>query len=188
MKILPEEVIFETNWFSSFIGVFEEFYFTLDSVELSLYDKATIQAIDGMNVQLAVQISPIGDMRVTKCVRWDLLIVVGQLGGLMYTIKNIGNAINRKAAAFASDNTLMRLLYSVNKREDPLFTRREGGEPPKFTQNRVLDCLQTRTSWYYDYKEYWKHGAAHSWCCCSCLNCCCPRRDTAADRIFIKGR
>ena len=59
-----------------------------------------------------------------SCDRWDFFFLISNLGGLMYTLKNVGNALNRKGADFAADNTLMRKLYSVNKNEDPLYQKR----------------------------------------------------------------
>lgn len=43
----------------------------------------------------------------------------------MYTLRNISNGVNKKFANFAIDNGMMRKLYSVNKADDKLFTRRE---------------------------------------------------------------
>ena len=42
-------------------------------------------------------------------------------GGLMYTIKNIGNAFNKKGADFAVDNDMMRQLYSVQTNDSEVF-------------------------------------------------------------------
>lgn len=42
----------------------------------------------------------------------------------MYTLKNVGNALNRKGGDFAVDNLMMRKLYTVNKKEDPLYEKK----------------------------------------------------------------
>lgn len=57
--------------------------------------------------------------------RFNILSIISALGGLMYTVKNIGNAINRKTADFSVDSTLLRKLYTVNKIEDPLFQKHD---------------------------------------------------------------
>lgn len=56
--------------------------------------------------------------------RVSLLTLLGAFGGLMYTIKNIGNAFNRKSADFALDNDMMRRLYSVEAGEGDEFKQR----------------------------------------------------------------
>lgn len=39
----------------------------------------------------------------------------------MYTLKNVGNAFNRKGGDFAVDNLMLRKLYTVDKKDDPLY-------------------------------------------------------------------
>jgi hypothetical protein len=50
-----------------------------------------------------------------------MLGLLSALGGIMYTLKNVGNAFNRKGGDFAVDNLMLRKLYTVDKKDDPLY-------------------------------------------------------------------
>jgi len=56
--------------------------------------------------------------------RRTILTLLSAIGGLMYTLKNVGNAFNRKGGDFAVDNLMFRKLYTVNKKEDPLYEKK----------------------------------------------------------------
>lgn len=64
-----------------------------------------------------MKIAMSADYEQVVCTRVSLLAMLSTFGGLMYTIKNIGNACNKKGADFALDNDLMRRLYSVETGE-----------------------------------------------------------------------
>jgi hypothetical protein len=101
----------------------------------------------------------------------------------MYTLKNICNAFNRKFADFIIDNTMLKKLYSVNKRDDPLFEGEKKPETELLTNGPMQRTLEARTSFYYNWKEIWKRK-----CCSSKICCCCRHKETVADRIFEKAR
>ena len=71
----------------------------------------------------------------------------------MYTLRQVCNAVNRKFADFIIDNTMMRKLYSVNKKDDPLFLKEEElTKPESLNHGPMADLINSRTSFYYTYK------------------------------------
>jgi len=116
------------------------------------------------------------------------MTLLGALGGLLYTLKNVGNAFNRKGADFALDNLMMRKLYTVNKKEDPLYEKKEFPESQIEIKSHLYDYMNDRTSFYYTWGQCCCRCLCNSACCCACLNFCCKRKDTIADRVFEKTR
>jgi len=66
--------------------------------------------------------------------------VLSALGGLMYTLRNVGNAMNRAGSNFSADLTLIRKLYTVNRVDDSMYTAFED-KPLKKTNNTLFDYL-----------------------------------------------
>jgi len=120
--------------------------------------------------------------------RITILELLSAFGGLMYTLKNVGNAFNKKGADFAVDNLMMRKLYTVNKKEDPLYETKTFPEPLIEQKAILYDYMNMRTSFFYTWKSCCARCVCNSPCCCSCFNFCCKRKDTVADRIFDKTR
>lgn len=56
--------------------------------------------------------------------RVTILTLLSTFGGLMYTLRNVGNGINKTPSTFNIENTLMRKLYSVAKSDDDMFVRK----------------------------------------------------------------
>lgn len=104
----------------------------------------------------------------------------------MYTLRNVGNAINRSPSNFAIDNLLMRKLYSLDKKEDPFFTKKNFKDSEINNGGKLQNFLNQRISFYYNYKACCSRCVGNSKCCCACLRCWCRRQDTVADRIFDK--
>lgn len=68
-------------------------------------------------------------------------MLLSTFGGLMYTLKNIGNAFNKKGADFALDNLMMRKLYSVNIKDDPLYSKKNFPETTIEAKGLLYDYM-----------------------------------------------
>lgn len=77
--------------------------------------------------------------------------MLSTFGGLMYTLRNVGNACNRKPSNFAIENLLTRKLYSVNKHESPFYEKRNFAENDIMVKGKFFDKLNSATSFYYNY-------------------------------------
>jgi len=51
----------------------------------------------------------------TTYTRIAFFALLGELGGLLYTLRNVSNGVVKKASDFNLDNSMIRKLYSVNK-------------------------------------------------------------------------
>ena len=80
-----------------------------------------MQAFSGLQPSFVFQLSQSSTVIVTTYTRQSLLTFLATLGGLMYTLRNVSNGINKKFSDFTIDNTMMRKLYSVRTADDPLF-------------------------------------------------------------------
>jgi hypothetical protein len=114
--------------------------------------------------------------------------LLSAFGGLTYTLKNIGNAMNKGGADFAVDNLLMRKLFTVYADDDPLYKKKFTAETTISESSTLFDFMNKRTSFYYSWKVLCKRCICKSACCCSCFNFCCKRKDTVADRVFDKAK
>jgi len=114
--------------------------------------------------------------------------LLSAFGGLMYTIRNVGNAFNRSPSTFAIENLLMRKLYSVNSSELGPSAKKRFEDTKIRSEGWFWQYLNERGSFYYNYKLCCLRWMGNSVCCCACLRCCCRRQDTVADRIFDKTK
>ena len=105
----------------------------------------------------------------------------------MYTLRNVGNALNRKPSAFATENLLTRKLYSVDIKEDEFYTTKKFKDSKVNHDGLFYDELNNRVSFYYNYKECCGRCVGKSPCCCSCLRFGCRYKDSVQDRIFDKA-
>lgn len=55
----------------------------------------------GLNANVIYEISISNTMTETTYTRFSILMTLSALGGLMYTLRNVGNAFNRKGADFS---------------------------------------------------------------------------------------
>jgi hypothetical protein len=106
----------------------------------------------------------------------------------MYTLKNIGNAFNKKGADFAVDNLMMRKLFTVKADDDALYTHKFTPDSTVAESSTLFDFMNKRTSFYYKWRTCCARCVCNSPCCCSCFNFCCKRKDLVADRIFDKTK
>jgi hypothetical protein len=85
---------------------------------------------------------------------------------------------------FGIDNQMMRMLYSVNKMDDPIFQHEEEiYKPEELCHGPMQAIIEGRTSFYYNWKIACRHKCCRKKCCL-----CCRHKETPADRIFEKAR
>ena len=54
----------------------------------------------------------------TNCYRKNVFALFGILGGIMYTMKNMGNGVNKTMNKIQVDNSMISKLYSVDRYVD----------------------------------------------------------------------
>jgi len=101
----------------------ENYFSTSGSIQNSNYQSEGIADLTSVDVDAFVIYQLTLDATKYKQTysRITILELLSAFGGLMYTLKNVGNALNKKGSDFAVDNLMMRKLYTVNLEDDKLY-------------------------------------------------------------------
>ena len=109
------------DWFSASLKQFVDTYYSVESSNLAIYNRDIVLSLTGLQPAYLFSLGMSSTGIRTVYTRDSLLTFLATLGGLMYTLRNVSNGLNKKFSDFTIDNTMMRKLYSVRKQDDELF-------------------------------------------------------------------
>lgn len=98
-------------------------------------------------------------------------------------LRNIGNAVTKGGTAFGLDNSMIKRLYSMNRKVDGHSVDIQEEEGRNTGRTEFIDTLDKRDHWSYNWKR--RNCAPEGYNCC---RICCCRPKTREDRLFERAR